>query len=191
MFWLSLLWQRINGMTPLMVAVHMLPAGIGGVLVNVLSAMIMHRVSNRLIMLVGAGAQIIACALLSAFGTSISFWALAFPALLCSVLSQDLEFTVTNMYVMSSMPSEQQSVAGGLFNTVTRLVSTIGFGIQTSIYNSAGGTAEGPGSLRYRPYQATFWVSLVGAVFALFLVPFISIGRQGARKKAMNALHRD
>ncbi len=191
LFWLTLLWQRINRLSPLMVAVHLLPAGIGGILVNVLAAMIMHRVSNRLIMIIGAVSAVIASALLSALYTSISFWALAFPALLFSVLSQDLEFTVTNMYVMSSLPSEQQSVAGGLFNTATRLVATVGLGIQTSIYNTAGGSAEGAGALRYRPYQATFWVSLGGAVLGMFLVPFLTIGRQGGKKKPANGGHQD
>jgi len=95
------------------------------------------------------------------------------------------------MYVMSSLPKEQQSVAGGLFNTVTRLAATVGVGIQTSVYNSAGGSAQGKGALLYRPYQATYWVSLVGSVMALFLVPFLTIGRQGGRKKAANGRHRD
>ncbi|KAJ9633039.1 hypothetical protein H2204_007429 [Knufia peltigerae] len=182
LFWLSLMWQRIYHVQPIMVAVRLLPAGIGGILVNVLAAVIMHRVSNKLIMVVGAISQVIACALLSATSTSISYWALTFPALLFSVLSQDLEFTVTNMYVMSSLPSEQQSVAGGLINTVIRLGATVGLGVQTSIYNSAGGSAQGADALKYRPYQTTFWVALVGAAAAIFLVPFLTIGRQGVRK---------
>ncbi|KIX03092.1 uncharacterized protein Z518_06642 [Rhinocladiella mackenziei CBS 650.93] len=190
-FWLTLMWQRIDRLSPLMNAVQLLPAGIGGIVVNVIAAVIMHRISNKLIMIVGAVSAVVACALFSATSTSISYWALTFPALLFSVLSQDLEFTVTNMYVMSSLPSEQQSVAGGLFNTVTRLTATVGLGIQTSIYNSAGGSAEGAGSSRYRPYQATFWVSLVGSVVALFLVPFITIGRQGGRKKPANGRYQD
>ena len=182
MFFASLVWQRIDKVSPLMVAVRLLPAGIGGILVNILAAMIMHKVSNKLIMIIGAVAQVISCALFSATATNISYWALTFPALLFAVLSQDLEFTVTNMYVMSSLPSEQQSVAGGLFNTVIRLGATVGIGIQTSIYNSAGGASEGGGLLHFRAYQATFWVSLVGAVLALGFVPFITIGRQGGRK---------
>ncbi|KAI1629683.1 MFS transporter [Exophiala viscosa] len=182
-FWLTLMWQRIYHRSPLMIAVHLLPAGIGGILVNLIAAIIMHRVSNRLIMIVAAFSGAVSTALLSATSTSISYWALTFPSLLLAVLSQDLEFTVTNMYVMSSVPSDQQSVAGGLFNTLTRLVATIGLGIQTSIFNSAGGAASGPGAYHYRPYQATFWVSMVGGVLALFLVPFLTIGKQGRSSK--------
>ncbi|EXJ87815.1 hypothetical protein A1O1_04742 [Capronia coronata CBS 617.96] len=191
LFWLTLMWQRIDGLSPLMNAVHLLPAGIGGVLVNVMAAVIMHRISNKVIMVVGAVSSAIACALFSAMFTSISYWALAFPALLFSVLSQDLEFTVTNMYVMSSLPRDQQSVAGGLFNTVTRLSVTVGLGVQTSVFNGAGGAVQGRGAVLYRPYQATFWVSLVGSVLALFLVPFLTIGRQGGgHKKGLNRSQR-
>ena len=88
------------------------------------------------------------------------------------------------MYVMSSLPPDKQSIAGGIFNTATRLVATVGLAVQTSVFNAAGGAAEGPDSLKYRPYQATFWVSLVGAVIGLLLVPFTTIGTQGGRKKS-------
>lgn len=85
---------------------------------------------------------------------------------------------------MSSLPSEQQSVAGGLFQTATRLASTIGLGVSTTVFNAAGGTTQLSGDIPWRPYQATFWVSLVGAVIALALTFFVTIGKQGARSKA-------
>ena len=87
---------------------------------------------------------------------------------------------------MSALPSEQQSIAGGLLNTVSRLSAAIGLGIQTSIYTNAGGgaAASSPqGITSYRPYQSTFWVSVVGAFLALLFLPFLTIGRQGARNK--------
>lgn len=87
------------------------------------------------------------------------------------------------MYVMSSMPRDKQSIAGAIFNTATRLAATVGIAVQTSVFNGIGGSAEGADSLKYRPYQATFWVSLGGAVLGLLLVPFVNIGTQGGRKK--------
>lgn len=143
--------------------------------------MIMHRVSNKLLMIVGAVALVISDILYSVQSKDSSYWAFAFPALVLSVVGADFEFTVTNMYVMSTLPREQQSVAGGLFNTVTRLSSTVGLGVQTSIYNSLGGSAIGRGSQLYRPYQSTFWVSLVGAVVAVFLGSFVTIKKQGGK----------
>lgn len=182
-FWLSLYWQRIEHTSPLFVAIRLLPAMIGGIIINAIAGLIMHRVSNKLLMIVGASGMVCASVLLSAMKDHATYWAFAFPALVCSVIGADFEFTVVNMYVMSSLPNEQQSVAGGIFNTVSRLAATVGLGIQTGVFNSLGGSSEGPGSMKYRPYQSTFWVSLGGAGFALFLVPWLTVNVQGAQPK--------
>jgi MFS family permease len=47
LFWITLMWQRIERRSPLMVAVRLLPAGIGGICVNMTAGLIMHRVSNK------------------------------------------------------------------------------------------------------------------------------------------------
>ena len=198
-FWLTLSWQRLENSSALAVAVRLLPAMIGGIIINVIAGLVMHRVSNKLLMTIGAIGNVIACALLSGMnsyhrGHTLSgeeygnmYWSFALPALLASVIGADFTFTVVNMYVMSSLPTAQQSVAGGMFNTVTRLVSSVGLGIQTGVFASlggaGGGTGEGSGKGGYRAYQATYWVSLGGAVVALGLLPFLRIGTQGGKTR--------
>lgn len=71
-----------------------------------------------------------------------------------------------------------------MFQTTTRLVATIGLGVSTTVFSSAGGTTEVSTDVSWRPYQATFWVSLVGAVLGLALTPFLTIGKQGHRQKS-------
>jgi len=70
-----------------------------------------------------------------------------------------------------------------MFATVTRLASTVGLGISTTVFVSAGGSTAVSTDVPWRPYQATFWASLVGAVIGLTLTPFLTIGRQGHRSK--------
>lgn len=180
-FWVTLFWQRVKRDPPIIVAVKLLPEMIGGLIINIIAALTMHRVSNKLLMVIGAVCFALSNVLFSVAQEDNSYWEFFFLALTLSVVGADFEFTVTNMYVMSSLPSEQQSVAGALFNTMTRLTTTIGIGIQTSVYNSLGGSAFGKGAQLYRPYQSTFWVSLAGSVLALFLVPFLTIKRQGVK----------
>ena len=84
---------------------------------------------------------------------------------------------------MSALPSDQQSVAGGMFQTATRLAATVGLGISTTVFASAGGSTELSADVPWRPYQATFWVSLVGAVLGLAFTPFLTIGTQGHRQE--------
>lgn len=186
-FWLTLGWQRAYNDSPLIVAVKMLPAAIGGMIVNVIAALLMHRVSNKLLSIIAAACTVTSSALLSASSKSISYWALYFPSQLFAVIGGDISFCVTNLYVMSSLPPEQQSVAGGMFQTTTRIVSAVGLGVSTTIFSSAGGSTEISADVPWRPYQATFWVSLVGAVLGLAFTPFLTIGKQGHRQKSQNS----
>ena len=89
------------------------------------------------------------------------------------------------MYVMSSLPRHQQSVAGGIFNTVTKLCNTIGLGITTAIFTSmsASTSAKQPSSPTdaLTPYLACFWFSCASAGLSICLVPFLRIGTQGGK----------
>lgn len=79
---------------------------------------------------------------------------------------------------MSSLPQHQQSLAGGIFNTVMKFCSAVGLGISATIY-----TAESPNSAALqttlRPYRAVFWFCFGSAVLGLCFVPFLTIGTQG------------
>lgn len=82
------------------------------------------------------------------------------------------------MYVMSSLPPGQQSLAGGIFNTVTKICSAVGLGISASIYNAEStGTAALQTTLR--PYNMVFWFCTASAAAGLLVVPFLTIGTQG------------
>lgn len=88
------------------------------------------------------------------------------------------------MYVMSSLPRHQQSVAGGIFNTVTKLCNTIGLGITTAIFTStSSASAQHPSASNesLKPYLACFWFSCASAGLSILLVPFLTIGTQGGK----------
>ncbi|ERF75249.1 hypothetical protein EPUS_00041 [Endocarpon pusillum Z07020] len=185
MFFLALFLQKIRSMSPLLVAVHLLPQVIGGILVNIIAGLLMHYISNKILISVGAVCYVLAFTLLSVMQEDSSYWAFIFPALCLSVVGADFEFTVTNMYVMSSLPLAQQSVAGGLFNTVMRLSSSVGFAVSTAVFNGldALGVDESNLSSAYGKYRATFFVSLASSGLSLFLLPFLTLKSQGGRSQ--------
>lgn len=82
------------------------------------------------------------------------------------------------MYVMSSLPPSQQSIAGGIFNTVSKLCNNLGLGIATSV-NSAVAHQMTSSTPAIRPYLATYWFAAAAAGISLFMVPFLTIGTQG------------
>jgi predicted MFS family arabinose efflux permease len=98
-FWISLYMQRVREFNPLEVAVHLLPMAIMGTLVNVIAAMILHRVSNKLLMGIGAAAYMLSSTLYGLNRADMSYWAFIFPALCLNVIGADLEFNVTNVSV--------------------------------------------------------------------------------------------
>ena len=79
---------------------------------------------------------------------------------------------------MSSLPPNQQSIAGGIFNTVSKLCNNLGLGIATSVSSSVASqmTASSP---VIRPYLAVYWYAAACAGLSVFMVPFLTLGTQG------------
>jgi hypothetical protein len=86
------------------------------------------------------------------------------------------------MYVLSSMPSNRQSIAGSLFQTLSRLCTAISFGIATAIFEAV---QDSPAKSGYyannavEPYAATFWFAVCSAALGVCFLPFLRIGTQG------------
>ncbi|KAJ5387401.1 hypothetical protein N7509_009942 [Penicillium cosmopolitanum] len=177
-FFLSLYLQEVKHLTALDITVRLLPMVVSGVLVNVVCGLILHRVSNKLLTGIGALAYTASFLILSFMKEDAIYWAYIFPALILVVVGADIQFNVTNMYVMSSLPPSQQSIAGGIFNTVSKLCNNLGLGIATSV-NSAVAHQMTASTPAIRPYLATYWFAAAGAGISLFMVPFLTIGTQG------------
>jgi hypothetical protein len=100
-FWLSLYLQRIKHLSALEVAVRLLPMVINGILVNIVTGLVLHRVRNNLLMAIGAVAYV-ACSLILGFmKEDASYWTFIFPALLLSVVGADIQFNVANVCIPS------------------------------------------------------------------------------------------
>lgn len=188
LFWTALFLQRVWQLSPLSVAVHLLPAAVSGTLVNVVAGLILHKVSNKLLMGIGALAYTVAFVLLAQNTSTSSYWAFIFPGLAIMVVGADFEFNCCNMYIMSSRPSSEQSVSGGILQTGTKLCSTIGFGIATALFNATRGPAPPPGDQSTdgrppvdpsHPYQIVFYFCVACTALSVFFVPFLTINTQG------------
>jgi MFS family permease len=184
-FFLALYFQSVWQRSAILVAVYLLPMAINGLLVNVFAGFFLHKISNKILMLAGASAYAIANLLFALNTYDSSYWAFCFPGLVILVVGADLEFNVANMFVMSSMPTSQQSLAGGIFQTVTKLCVAVGFGIATVVYDAV---EMHPSLSTYwdeptRPFAAVFWTSFTFSVLGILLVPFLTIGTQGGQAR--------
>lgn len=84
---------------------------------------------------------------------------------------------------MSSLPPKDQSIAGAILQTATRVVTSLGLGVTTAAFTSLS-DSNSTVSSEFRPYRGTWWVSLACAGLGLVFLPFISIERQGNKEKS-------
>ncbi len=82
------------------------------------------------------------------------------------------------MYVMQSMPSEQQALAGGIFNTLFRLAGAIALGTSSAVFTSTSGTPEALVDAMV-PYKHAFLVSIGLSAASFLFLPFVRLGTQG------------
>ncbi|EAU31718.1 conserved hypothetical protein [Aspergillus terreus NIH2624] len=187
-FWLCLYLQRVKHQSPLYLALYLLPQNVNGILVNIVISFFMHRVSHMLITGVGAIAYIISFLLLALIQpVSEYYWAFIFPSLMLVVVGSEMQFNVANSYVMSSLPQERQSLAGGILSAVNKIFSNVALTISTAAYaTDIRRTTAGVGQLRLeKGYSGAFWVSVVLAVVDLFLVFFLRADGKGYAKSSL------
>ena len=186
-FYIALFFQRVWKYSAVSTAVHLLPMAISGIFVNIFAGLVLHRISNKMLMLAGAAAYTVSCLLFAVNKESSSYWAFCMPALVLIVVGADLEFNVANMYVMQSLPKEQASIAGAILQTVTRLFTTVGYGVVTAVYSSVATDPHMGGYYKdepqTQPYSAAFFFTTACAALGVGLVPFLTIGTQGGHEK--------
>ncbi|KAL9054878.1 MAG: hypothetical protein Q9162_003911 [Coniocarpon cinnabarinum] len=184
LFWVTLYIQRFWTGSALHVAAYVLPAAVSGILANIFAGMLLHKIPGKWIMGASCCIYTVAFILLGCNRHSTGYWPFIFPALSIITWAADLQFNVVNMYILSSLPSEQQGIAGGIFQTVSRLGSAIGFGITTALYDSI--TVPKSGYYANDPsvkFAGLYWFGCGMSFLTVCMVPFLSVGTQGNEEK--------
>lgn len=103
-FYLALFVQELRSWSAIVIAVHLLPQALAGMLWNVIIGNILHRVNNTILMAAGALAYLVADLLLSLMSAESNYWAFMFPALILNVVGADFHFNVANVSTPLSFP---------------------------------------------------------------------------------------
>ncbi|RYP09584.1 hypothetical protein DL765_008394 [Monosporascus sp. GIB2] len=181
-FFGALYLQELFGYSALITAMCLLPVAISGVIVNILAGRLLHKVSNKLLMGIGAAGFTVAFLLVAVQRSGVSYWAFTFPAFIIVVFGTDFEFNVVNMYVVSSLPKSQQSVASSVFQSTIKLATVIGLGICAAVFASVSRNPATSGYYAhdpFEPYAALFWFATTISFISLVFVPFLKIKTQG------------
>jgi hypothetical protein len=194
-FWISLYMQEVQKLSPLTIAVRLLPQAVAGILWSYIGQALISRLSGTVIMGIGGIAYLIGATLQIFIRQDTSYWKLLFPSLLITVVGADFQFIVSNvrillllstslanhsqLYVTQQMPT-QSSLAAGVLQTAMRLSVSLGLSITAAIYGSSLSNPHAQKDITYA-YDRAYLCSIIFAAIGLLLTPFMRIGIQGAK----------
>lgn len=135
-FWAQLYYQDFEGFSPILTAVRFAPMTVVGVLCNVVVALVIGRVDVAILVVFGTFLTSLAGLLFAVINIGAPYWAFGFPAAIVSVFGADFVFSSGTLFVARVSEQNEQSLAGGLFQTVTQIGTAFGLSITTIVHNS-------------------------------------------------------
>ncbi|ESK91311.1 efflux transporter [Moniliophthora roreri MCA 2997] len=200
-YWALLYYQDFTRLSPILTMVRIVPMFVTGVLCNIFVALVVGYVP--LVYLMGLGTAITSTAslLFALINPKAPYWAFGFPAAILSVFGADFVFTAGTLFIAKVALPHQQSVAGGIFQCMTQLGTSLGITVSTVVFNnvlhkdSMRRHLPPPPDARHAPrpvqlecYHAAFWTTFAFGVLATILAVLFLRGvgivgqRRGAKK---------
>ncbi|WVW83188.1 hypothetical protein I302_105206 [Kwoniella bestiolae CBS 10118] len=163
LYWGTLLFQEVQGISPIATTLRFLPSEISGVICNVLVGILIHRVPAQWIVCTGLLACGIGCMLFAITGRNTNYWTFPFQGMWLTAAGADLVFAPAMIFVsLLSLPDEH-SVAGALLMTIMRLGASFGLAISSVVADVTSKKAYARGLERVDGYlkgvQAGFWLA--------------------------------
>ncbi|KAJ5179266.1 major facilitator superfamily domain-containing protein [Penicillium capsulatum] len=158
---LSLFFQEVQNLSALQAAIRFLPNVIIGVVLNIATGLLVHRLhANHLVLVttvLSAGSPL----LMAIIDPTWSWWYCAFWAVLLGPLSADVIFTVANLIIADSFSAKTQGLAGAVFNTIAQFGTSIGLTIfaiiSSGVAKSSSYSNKGSPDALMTGYRAVFW----------------------------------
>ncbi|KZO95196.1 MFS general substrate transporter [Calocera viscosa TUFC12733] len=135
-FWCTIYYQTYLGLSPIQTMLRFLPMSVAGFSVNVVFALVSGHVPAQFLIMFGCIGTGVANLLFAIIEPSGPYWAFGFPAAIVSVFGADFIFASSTLYGAKVAHHHEQSLAGGIFNTVTQTGTAFGMTLTTIVYDS-------------------------------------------------------
>lgn len=183
----SLFFQNVQHLSALQASIRFLPNVIGGVIMNVCTGLLIHRLRADTLVLSTFVISAVSPLLMAFIQPQWSWWWCAFWAVLIGPVSVDVIYTVGNLVIVDIFPSSRHALAGAVFNTVAQFGSSLGFAVMAIISSSitksqtTGTTAEA----LLLGYKGAFWTcfGLMASGCAVSGFGLRKLGRVGLKKE--------
>ena len=91
----------------------------------------------------------------------------------CATMGVDVTYGVSNIFITTSLPKNQQGLAGAVINSVWFLGNSFFLGVADMVESSQKGKTDSKGR-----YKAVFWFATGSAVISLVIIAaFVRMGK--------------
>ncbi|CAG8948863.1 hypothetical protein HYFRA_00001986 [Hymenoscyphus fraxineus] len=160
----------IMGASPLQIAAWFTPMAVGGCLISTFSGFILHLLPGTILILIAGASWIVAPLLFAIAPEKATYWSYVFPSMICATIGVDITFSLTNIFITTSLPANQQGLAGSVIMILLHLgiAVMLGFADVINVYMEGRGMREA--------FKVVFWFEVACAGVALLvLMGFVKI----------------
>ncbi|KAJ7194239.1 putative efflux transporter [Mycena pura] len=166
LFWAQVYYEDYQKISPVLTAVRMLPCTVSGALCNLLVILIISRIEFWTLIALGAAFTGLGSLLFALINPSAPYWAFGFPSAIVSVFGTDFVFAGGTLFVAKVSLPHEQSLAGGLFQTLQQVGTSFGLAISTVAFDAA---AKGSDDAPLSAYKAAQWTAFGMSMFCTLL----------------------
>ncbi|KAK7677746.1 hypothetical protein QCA50_019298 [Cerrena zonata] len=180
--WAILYYESYKGYNPILTMVRMIPMIPAGIICNIFIGLLVGKIYGIVLISVGCLCTGLAGLLYAVINPDAVYWAFGFPAAIIAVVGADFVFAAGSIYIAKLALPHEQSLAGGLFQTMAQLGTSFGLAITTIVFDrvraeqslklgvvidSHGSNA--PPDAQLKAYRAAQWTVMGFGVLASIL----------------------
>lgn len=164
------------------------PMCVGGLILSTIGGLILHLLPGTILLLISGTCYIMCVLLFAILPEHVNYWAYIFPAMICATLGIDVTYTVTNIFITTSMPKARQGLAGALINSILFLGISFFLGFADLAVSETADRGQ-RGS-----YKVAFWLAtaIAGAgLITMFLGVKIGKASSGLTADEMEEMEKE
>ncbi|KAK7031956.1 MFS general substrate transporter [Favolaschia claudopus] len=168
-FWLVVYYENYRKLSLVHTSIRGLPSTVTGLFCNVFIVIFVSRVDVGILVAFGTGVTGIAALLFAIIDPNATYWSYGFVSAILGVFGADFVFASGTLFVAKVALPHEQSLAGGIFQTLTQLGTSFGVAISTIVFNSVAGSDNAGEDAPLKAYKAAQWACAGMAFFCSLL----------------------
>ncbi|KAI0076343.1 efflux transporter [Panus rudis PR-1116 ss-1] len=180
--WAVLYYQNYKGYSPVLTMLRVLPTVPTGILCNVLIGLVIERIPGVVLIAIGCLCTAVSGLLFAVINPNATYWAFGFPSAVITVFGADFVFAAGSLFIAKLALPHEQSLAGGLFQTMAQLGTSFGLATTTIVFDRVRAQQgkrlgidvdpqglNAPPEAQLRAYRAAEWTIFAFGAFACLL----------------------